>query len=915
MKMQKNFFNRKLLVQSAAYGSRLLRNSLVLLIVTACAPTQDKREFKDTKPTFVAKTNDTKLTLPSSVKLKIESEELLAKQLLRFSTDLYEFAPNSIDKNTSEKLKASALLAGSSFFEAEGSTIPVSVVNSPFLSAAAGAAAKEGTQSIDRALKMLNQQEERLLSFLKAKALKIPDGIDSLAMLNKLTNFLGELDIFLDSSETDPMVRIKLKTEINNQAGQKIESLQSGLIDLENAKTIGKVLDSVDRLIAITKLKLDSKSRQNYKFGRRLDHLLNKANSSQNLMEVAVLLWEYYTPKERDLLLKPFSEDLYQFLEGQDQGSLDCIAGRKECDLLTYGEKFIAALSIESEGIETITRKAIQAGQLAAKNIVRKNLRYALLAIPSELIEKELKKEFAEIKSQLNAALANFKVEVVDEMFRNWIRKELSGLSKTKGNFAEISLTGLEAERIELMFSDSGSQGLKLAVLPIKSKELTLDSEQFAASLLASVNMIESKPSDLLEADQAIRLQQLRVANLKVINQLFLASGYRDQHQKLRPSLIQNLSAADPKAELVDITKFTESSNLNAIPDRILLAPARANSNAGNILGFEIQDAGNDTILSVHHQAHLLKALTRTLFHYRDWESSSFDLTMGKFQVASYLPDLFKSDKLSSKLFPKSDLFALAVANAALILNNFNSIHSPLFVVTAKGENHFDRKVLAQASDQQGSKIVMAAAVDLKLSSLERNQQVESEGLSEMILSLADFYQATEGIERTQSNSLKPAIESLLKARQDVVSLVHGMGIFLSQKLRSPVSGGVLERYSLEASKSAGKDDQSPTESLRTKDQILAMRALLKVSIITGQKGFTNFAIDILHSMNKHIYSKELGFYAESSQNLAKAIHWTELPSALSGLKEISQQVQGESKTQLEALIALWENQLLQISW
>jgi|GEM_PF-5547032 len=892
--------------------------SFGLLFGAACSPTPEKREFKNTKPSFQAKSAKaefTKLQIPTDIKLKIENEELATSRLLKFSTDLYELAPLASSPEISKKLRKTALDTGSAFYSTQGSTYTIPMKESPFVGAAAGSTVTDASQLISGLLQMLDQQEERLLNYLNSNPLKIPADISSLEMMSHLNEHLGALGDFLKSPETNPLVRTEMEAEIKKQSGQRISSAASRLGTLESATTVGGVLDSVDLLVEEFEVTLDAPSQKNYQFGRKLDQLLNKAKTSEDLLEVVVVIWEFYTPSERDQLIKPFSPELYEFLNGQDKDSLDCFAHRKDCDLITYVEKFSVASEIESKGISSVRSKAITAVRNAARNIVRRNVRSALLSLPKKLIEDRVKKKFAEQKKFLAQVIPGYK-DLVASIVTNWSKKHLGGLSSLAGFETDlVALTRIQTnETIDLSLSPSLKQ----------NKVLNYSSEQLATAFLASIYKLEasSSLSNSLNAelDPELMLRNERLEYLKLINRLFITGGFKDQTQKLQPSLALKLFAKDPAKEMVDITKFTQTSELMAVPDQLKLSPVTQLSKTSNIMGFEIQSAETSLSLSVRSQARLLKALTKTFFHLRDWEESSFDQSMGQFKVADFLPAAFKVGAFESKLFPKGEMFALAVANAALILNNFNSLHSPLFVVTVKGENHFDRKALAQVSDTEGSKIVMAGAVDLKMTSLERSEMVESEGLSEMILSLADFYEATEEIERTESNSLKPAVGSLLKARQDVISLVQGMGIFLSQKLRSADSGGVLEHYSIEstkseANKSAIKKDSPSLEKLRTKDQILAMRALLKVSIITGQKGFANFAVDILQSMNKHLYNKELGFYAESSQDLAKAIHWTELPSTLSGLKEISQQLQGENKTQLEALISLWENQLLQINW
>lgn len=300
--------------------------------------------------------------------------------------------------------------------------------------------------------------------------------------------------------------------------------------------------------------------------------------------------------------------------------------------------------------------------------------------------------------------------------------------------------------------------------------------------------------------------------------------------------------------------------------------------------------------VSARAYAERVRGFARLAMGFREFQRTPFDKLVGNVMATELYPEL-DIDDLRTSIFPKSAFFALSFKSLFKNLLSATGKHSQIFVIDANNR-------VSRASEQRSENDpppVMAGIADRDGNDLA--ETVRSEDVARYLIAMADVYESTRGIERTASEYLlepdkktgKSPRDEIIKGRQDIKKLVLGLANYLSHQFRA---GGefVVRELVIET--------QKPVDNQITLvDQMLAVRALVAASDVLGNDLYRWEAADLVSSLNRRYYRRDLGFYARARDTSVSPIVLLE---GLRALDSVAPYLPTVSRHQIEALTAPW---------
>ncbi len=323
-------------------------------------------------------------------------------------------------------------------------------------------------------------------------------------------------------------------------------------------------------------------------------------------------------------------------------------------------------------------------------------------------------------------------------------------------------------------------------------------------------------------------------------NSLFLKkNNERGQFQ-----LIDNLLQFMFSGKNLEQTKTTQT-----IKETLTKADARFYYDQENKLTTE-------PVLTVKDQAASLKFYTQMMNQLADWRPSTFDTGITQY-YAQDLVTKFQSEDLKKLVFPKSDLFGIALSLAAQTLKQLESELSPIYLLDENNQRISIYDYLNNNFENPNAVVVHAAASDLKNKVLSDETTLENIAL--MIDALADFYKATDDIEKSTSDILKDEAlrTQILNSRKQVKLVVVTLANFISNQM--------VTRDHYVYSEMNFKTAQKKL-SVSSTDYAMAIKALMTAHQVSGIDIYKLSALEIYYSLNRKFYLTKNKFYSSSIQ-------------------------------------------------
>lgn len=622
-------------------------------------------------------------------------------------------------------------------------------------------------------------------------------------------------------------------------------------------KSLGDLIQVLQDTIDQEKIEVPDALKTTLIQGHEIAKGLENCNSAQGALAVIVDVWSLLDEAQRETFIKPVNKDLYKLLHGKSKRDLQCLKDKNCGGVLRDLMKSLFILpKLEEYGVAKICGELNdQSLQFSIRTL--REMTPALFQEVPTLTEEAVLKALQEKRQQLSDIKDNY-AGFFQEKYQTWSAGNLPGVGSTYGfNTGRVRVTLRNRE-------------MRMTMV----KESVTSAEAMGAGLSASAQLLRT--GLVTEHGQQIAIDS--------VNQLLSLSGYFDRNKNLIPALLMPL---EPSAPLLDVTQFTASQDSYAVMDKVTMGP-----------DFKALSPRPEAVnISALQQAELLRGISQQIAFFKDWRPTIFESTLGLIKAQQLVPD-FEAAALERPVFPKSDLLALSIADAAVILKNITKKFSAVFVVGLNNQ-------ITWVSDYDfngGDTAVMAGVVDIVDG--RRSALVKSEDVSRWIMALAEFLKATEGIEKTKSEILlsvgsdgKRALETLLDARRQLRLLLIGMANFLSNEM---VDKDGLVMKSMKLSDMQSEKDESKS----VLDQALTIRALLAAAEATKIDVYQVSAIEVYYKMNFHLYNPKIRFYSVAQQSQVMP-----LPIAMEivrAMTELKKHLPPVSQKQLAWILEPW---------
>ena len=329
---------------------------------------------------------------------------------------------------------------------------------------------------------------------------------------------------------------------------------------------------------------------------------------------------------------------------------------------------------------------------------------------------------------------------------------------------------------------------------------------------------------------------------LNYYNSLFLKKNNERGQFQLIDNLLQFMFSGKNLDQNQPDNKITQT-----IKEALTKADARFYYDQENKLTTE-------PVLTVKDQAASLKFYTQMMNQLADWRPSTFDTGITQY-YAQDLVTKFQSEDLKKLFFPKADLFGMALSLAAQTLKQLESELSPIYLLDGNNQRISIYDYLNNNFENPNAVVVHAAASDLKNKVL--SDETKLEDITLMIDALADFYKATEDIEKSTSDILKDEVlkTQILNSRKQVKLVVVTLANFISNQMVTQNHYVFSEMNFKTAQKKL---------SVSSTDYAITIKALMTAHQVTGIDIYKLSALEVYYSLNRKFYLTKNKFYSPS---------------------------------------------------
>lgn len=544
--------------------------------------------------------------------------------------------------------------------------------------------------------------------------------------------------------------------------------------------------------------------------GKKLGADIEAIADNRAAFVVLIDIWRLLTPEQRKIYIEPENKDLYEYLSERSEGDLDCLRNFKCFKFKLDFARSVILQKIDEMGVEVLKTKLQNGTMSYAVSEVQTTMAKMMPSITDQVWD-EIQNGFQQNSKKLAQILQDYP---------GFVRQHADSWAKKQFSSRQGQILGLDRQN----FSIQVKNGLPQLNL--------LDKTQTGAETLGT----SMYPAELISSVKAVASDQI----LGILNKLLMIGGYKNV-----TGISDSLSLPIFKEKLgekLNIFKVATTPTPFAVPNILtLMGPYKVQTNEPKLE------------FSVGSQASMLRGISKTMALFQDWKSSPYDSVLGNVVLGQVIEDMPESIR-DRKIFPKDAMYALSVANGAVILNNLLKDLTPIFVL-----NEQSRIIWANEYDFSDSDVAaMAGVVDVMNG--KRGDLVRSKDLANYILALKEFLQSTEGIEKTKSPSLtqkdeegKTPIQRISESRSKISLLVLGLANFLSHQMTGE-DGLVRPAYSL-------KTRSFENNQVSLSDQVLAIRALVAAYEFTKMPNYIWSAVDIYYAMNRGLYDGTRGLY------------------------------------------------------
>jgi hypothetical protein len=866
---------------------------IFMLCLSACAPKLEERLYSPPLTSFGPRNADADLKL-SKIGIQALDSKKLAYERDQNSSEFFNTTENlfSLSKEHPE-LKNTANILIDHFYDADSTTSRFQFGKGLYLQAAIGETQADAKDAIFNVVEMLHENVKIIQETIMNSQNDF-EWPESQLKLNGVVDLVQEYLRFLEGKwaqeKLDPRVYKALIEGIDSQSAPLAQKVRGILNRMQNETRLSDFISSLDELTQLLGFELDSESKNLLAQGMTLANQVDSVKDEADGLKVLISIWRLLDAQDRKTQFDTVSPKLYDFLKNASETQLKCLEG-EACGLDIY--TILARNSqirpqILAYGIEKL-KAQINAGGVAfaTKALIAKVtpiLRERLPALISDRVALAFKSEekvLADISKNLKGFLA--------PSFEKWSKSFL--LENSKG------LNGLEYSKIHLQLKSSTQ---------IKFSKSLSDSQAStgAASLGASMSALGAR-WQFMQDEYSHIAPNLDFAKIKSvvgpkfgpaqrhmqemlaqIQKALAIGGFRISNTERFPSLAR---AIDPDGTLksnLDLKTFIDSPISFAVPNTLYLVDA-----------FRTQAVAQQNMnVNVDDQASLLKGFSKMITFFRDWETNSFDRLLGNIKITDLVTDP-RLKGIDQKIFPKDIIFTLMMGDAAVILDNFTKNLSPILRLDDERNTFWQNEKVAN--------VVSAMAALVNIHGGQRADVADASALAHQLEALIEFYNATEGVEKTNSIILlakdksgnRATLKALADGRKSLFLFVTAISNFLTHEMQAP-DGGIYHSYDLKT--------KSPIKGPRElKDQVAVIQALTAANKFLSEKTYSSSALEIYYFMNQKLWLPSERFYAlNDSKTGIGALN--EVVMTLNGVASLRDDMPQPSLNQWNQISELW---------
>jgi hypothetical protein len=887
MKMTKSKAHFKILTSDlrTVAGLTLTFASLVaLLMLASCAPKPVERVYPVAKTNFGPIQKDPDLKLDKAQTYSVDASKLKWKETVN-SARVFRFAEAMISLGQlkqSPQLKSLGEKVGNAFYSAKGTATKSDLTSTLFISAAVGETKDETMPLLDKNDKMLAEQLPIIRSILKATSTTFDWPTPETPPREALTAARAYATHFLDvasDSRVDHDVYEGIASAFDTDFYPLIDGMASEIDSILEEKTSITMIDRLKALVKKYDFKLSPDTDKQMTQARSVFEQIDSMSDSQDALTVIIQLWEMTDPDNRSKTFKPVSEELYGFLKGKGPHDLACLRGETCLNpLILIPKKMVLLPAIEKYGIAKLKVDITAAAHDALVKQISAAVASFVPTIPDEL-DKKVTDQLTQIRKKISAVKSDYPA-FIKSIAREY---ETQNLKVKKDD--EIQIAGIEASKVNIAL-ESGSVVISASE---KTSTPSTGSEVIGASMAYAASIW--KTSD----PQSVSYQKSVISQ---VDKLLAIGGFQTANKKPYPSLAVSLDPALVDKHL-NVRHDVGGPTPFAVPDLFMI---------NQDLTPNFNDGGKN--VSIRGQAELLRGLAAMTRYFRDWEKNDFDKSLGTVQVGKLIKEL-PAGSVTAKLFPKDSFFALSIANSATILTNITKQMSTMFLIDITKHTKWANERGDEDGDSDDQPATMAAPVDILAG--QRISVVHTADAARLLLAIADFLDATEGIEKTQASPLitpnsegKRSIDQLIEARSSLSMLIMGIGNFISHEMQT-TDGGIRATYHRDLMSANAKEPR------RAADQALCILAMLKAGDVMGKDMFNWPALDAYAFMNKKLFNPSTGFY-RALENTPELPSPDEIAIILQAGETLRSHMSDASRSQWDKLSTPWVKALEELN-
>lgn len=849
---------------------------LVLIGVAACSPNPVSRVFEEPNRDFGPKRADG--ALPAS---KLRAERAIAATALNWKGEIETARWNRMSEDLAWlSLSRTDLRLG--LFSARMAntlrkgrlTFGFTVGDSAYTSAAIGETREESKAKIADGVAMLNRQKPIISALVIERNSKMewPKTPVTLTQTVEIAEqFMKALADDVQNSELDPAVKKQIVQEIRVNFGPRLARVRVGVESAYRETKAHLFLGKIRKILEDEAPELTGSTAKKLKDAEQLLADVERINNARSALRVLVDFWSAASPEIRETKFKTMAPDFYEYLDGKSPSELRCV--RDSCDFIDRIAKAIFILpKIEEFGVKKIKTLLQKNANPAVVDEVEKETTKLLPGLHNEVIAQVVK----EIDRQRD------NITKVGDEYEGYVRLVMNRMARAKFglkdgdrvtsfepakfyvdlDFAESAVThaaALESSALDGVVSNAEAIGTGMALGVLQTGEW-----------LDKALMIGGMPF--------LRTQQVRSRLIyEQLNKVLMVGGFKTENGAPLASLsvaVDSASAGgstEKRLNLRALTSTMSDTSTFAVPDSISISiPQKPADVVATVIPAQVK-------VSARGQAELLRGLSRTARLLRDWEKTPFDAMLGSVSFADYLPDLPR-EAANQKLFPKDMMFAAAIGNAAVLLQNISKPLSTVALIRNDRQIRWVNEMLTGQPKGEEQRATMAAVFDLVDGA--RATTAQTRDVAAFLSALVEFVRATEDIELSQSALLRARdsdgerpIDRIATGIADVRLLIMATANFLSSEMRAQ-DGLIRPTYETVPSGHA-------TGEPKLEDQAAVIRALLDAADVLSASVYRAAAIDLMAAVNVQFFNEGFGFYSELRATVAPELNHLPPPDTI----------------------------------